>query len=569
MTSRRVELREGEPGDREWIYRLRHRVFGAELGQHETNAAGELSDAMDELGVVYLVALRGGRPAGFVSVTPPWLGRLSLEKYVTRAEVPALDAHDTFEVRILTVAPEERGTPVAALLIYAALRWVESRGARRVVGIGRAGLTSMYRSIGLLPTGRTVRSGRVDFEVMSGDHRTMPARVRDRFLRQIGALDLDWRLDLPLVREQDGCEHGGASFTAIGTDLSALDRRGAVVAADVLDAWFDPAPGVLDALTADAAWLARTSPPVASDGVRQAIAADRGVRAETVSLGAGSSDLIFRAFREWLRPASRVLLIEPSYGEYEHVAAQVAGARVDRFAVRYQEHWEIDVDRLIARAGDAYDLVVLVNPNNPTGRHLPLADVRRIAAALPSRTRLWIDEAYIGYAGPHESAAPLTSEFPNVAVCTSMSKMYALSGARAAYLITDVETAAALRRWTPPWVLGMPAQAAAIHALADPDYYARRWQETHRLRSGLAAALRELPGIGAVDEAVANYLLVTLPAGGPSAARVVAHCRRHDVYLRDLSPMSALFEGRTVRIAVRGADENARIVLALEKALTQ
>ncbi|WP_033343134.1 histidinol-phosphate aminotransferase family protein [Catenuloplanes japonicus] len=562
MTNQRVELREGVPGDREWIYRLRHRVYGAELGQHETNAAGELRDALDALGLVYLVAVRGGVPAGFVSITPPWVGRWSLDKYVTRAELPVLDEHDTFEVRLLTVTPEERGTSIAALLMYAATRWVESRGARRVVGMGRTGLTAMYRSIGLHPVGRRVRSGRVDYEIMSGALDQANARA----FRQVDRLDLDWRLDMPPAREHDGCEHGGASFRAIGTDLSGVHRRDSVVTADVLDAWFDPAPDVVTALTTDAGWLARTSPPVASDGVQHEVAFRRGVPATTVSLGAGSSDLIFRAFREWLRPESRVLLVEPSYGEYAHVTARVVGCVVDRFAVHRRDGWEIDVDRLIARAG-AYDLVVLVNPNNPTGRHLPLAEVRRIAAALPSRTRLWVDEAYIGYVGLDESAVPLVGEFPQVAVCTSLSKMYALSGARAAYLIADPASTAALRRWTPPWVLGMPAQAAAIHALGSPEYYATQWERTHELRAGLAAALRTLPGIGEVDESVANYLLVTLPADGPGAARVVGHCRRYDVYLRDLSPMSALFEGRTFRIAVKDARQNERIVGALEKAL--
>ena len=55
---------------------------------------------------------------------------------------------------------------------------------------------------------------------------------------------------------------------------------------------------------------------------------------------------------------------------------------------------------------------------------------------------------------------------------------------------------------------------------------------------------------------------MTLPRGGPSAAQVVHECRRHDVYLRDLSPMSPAYEGRTVRVAVKDPAGNARIVAA-------
>ncbi|MCE0447241.1 hypothetical protein LT493_31745 [Streptomyces tricolor] len=58
-----------------------------------------------------------------------------------------------------------------------------------------------------------------------------------------------------------------------------------------------------------------------------------------------------------------------------------------------------------------------------------------------------------------------------------------------------------------------------------------------------------------------------MPPDGPSAARLVRECRRHDVFLRDLSPMSPAYEGRTVRIAVRDTAENARIVAACRSAL--
>ena len=71
-----------------------------------------------------------------------------------------------------------------------------------------------------------------------------------------------------------------------------------------------------------------------------------------------------------------------------------------------------------------------------------------------------------------------------------------------------------------------------------------------------------------IDEAVANFLLITLPTGGPSAADVVTACRRDDVYLRDLSPMSPTFQGRTIRVAVKDPAANARIVTAYRAAVT-
>ncbi|MFJ4832903.1 aminotransferase class I/II-fold pyridoxal phosphate-dependent enzyme [Streptomyces sp. NPDC088747] len=562
-------MREATPEDLDWIHELRHRVYARELGQHAPDPAGRLRDGLDGDNV-YLVAARGAARIGFVSLTPPWLGRYGLDKYLTRDELPLLTEEDLFEVRVLTVEPRWRSTAAAPLLMYAALRWIAARGGRRVVAMGRTDLLTMYLAAGLRPVGRTVHSGALTFEVLTGGVAELTRLTMDRFRTTLARLgsEVDWRLDMPFAPRPDGCEHGGASFTAIGTDFRGLHRRHQIVAADVLDAWFPPAPGVRAALAEDPAWYARTSPPTGAEGLVAEIAAVRRLPVETVTVGAGSSDLIFRAFGHWLTPESRVLLTDPGYGEYAHVTERVIGCRVDRLRLRREEGWRIDPGRLAAAVGSGrYDLVVVINPNNPTGRHAPAAELRALIGAAPARTRWWIDEAYLGYVDPAESLAGLAATDPRVVVCTSLSKMYALSGMRAAYLVAEPDTAAGLRRRTPPWPVSLPAQLAAVAALRDPVYYADRWLRTHTLRGQLAAGLAGLDEEVVVEESVANFLSVTLPADGPSAARLVNECRRRDVHLRDLSPLSTQYRGRTVRIAVRDTAENERVVAACQEAL--
>ncbi|WP_329373141.1 histidinol-phosphate aminotransferase family protein [Streptomyces sp. NBC_01483] len=566
---RDLQLRVAAPEDLEWIYELRHRVYAQELGQHVPDPAGRLRDGLDGDNV-YLVAARGATRIGFVSLTPPWLGRYALDKYLSRDELPLLTESDLFEVRILTVEPRWRATAAAPLLMYAALRWIAARGGRQVVAMGRTELLAMYLAVGLRPVGHTVHSGALTFEVLTGSVTELTKVTMDRYhttLERLGS-EVDWRLDVTFAPRPDGCEHGGASFSAIGTDFRSLHRRHQVVAADVLDAWFPPAPGVRAALAEDPAWAARTSPPADAEGLLAEIATARSLPTETLAVGAGSSDLIFRAFGQWLKPDSKVLLTDPGYGEYAHVTERVIGCRVDRFRLRREDGWRIDPARLSAavRAGH-YDLVVVVNPNNPTGRHAPAAELRSLIAAAPAQTRWWIDEAYLGYVGLSESLADLAATDPRVVVCSSLSKMYALSGIRAAYLVAEPITAAQLRRRTPPWPLSLPAQLAAVAALRDPAYYSDCWLRTHALRRQLATDLAGLDESVVVEEGVANFLTVTLPSGGPSAAQLVNECRRHDVYLRDLSPLSPECQGRTVRIAVKDTAENARIVAACQAAL--
>jgi histidinol-phosphate/aromatic aminotransferase/cobyric acid decarboxylase-like protein len=167
----------------------------------------------------------------------------------------------------------------------------------------------------------------------------------------------------------------------------------------------------------------------------RAIAHARKIPIECVVPAAGSSELIFLAFREWLDRNSRVLLLGPSYGEYAHVTERIVRCTVDRFLLSPADDYELHMAALGLDIADvAYDLVVIVNPNSPTGRHVEGSSMEDFLALVHARTRVWIDEIYVDYAGPGESLEAFAASSRNVVVCKSMSKVYALSGARAAYL---------------------------------------------------------------------------------------------------------------------------------------
>ena len=365
------------------------------------------------------------------------------------------------------------------------------------------------------------------------------------------------------------CFHGGASFDAIGTSFTELARRHEVVAADVLDAWFPPAPRVLEALGDDPSWLARTSPPVDADGLRAAIARERGVPESCVACGAGSSALIFAAFQQLLRKGDRVVLLDPTYGEYAHVCGLV-GCEVERLVLRRSDGYRLDLDELASRLAPGPRLVVLVNPNNPTGRAVPAADLGAVLARAGERTLVWVDEAYSEYAGPGTSLERWAAASPNAIVCKSMSKVYALSGMRVAYLCGAEALVRAVRRWLPPWAVALPAQVAALRALQESGYYAARWRETHALRAQLAAALNTAcPRLDVAPGSTINALLCHLPDDGPAAPDVVARCRRQDVFLRHFRGTGAggALGDRALRIAVKDAAAQARLLEVFGEAL--
>jgi len=142
-----------------------------------------------------------------------------------------------------------------------------------------------------------------------------------------------------------------------------------------------------------------------------------------------------------------------------------------------------------------------------------------------------------------------------------MSKAYALSGLRAAYLCGPRQIVGSLRSILPPWAVSLPGQIAAVRALANPDYYQSRWTETAELRRELAGQLRGL-GLDVVDGA-ANFLLCHLPIDGPDAASVVKACRERGVFLREVANLSASLDHHAFRVAVKDAHDNERIVEAI------
>jgi histidinol-phosphate/aromatic aminotransferase/cobyric acid decarboxylase-like protein/GNAT superfamily N-acetyltransferase len=559
-------LRLATETDREEIYRLRHEVYARELGQHQVQPGGVLRDSLDEFNI-YLVAEKRGEILGFISITPPGHGHYSLDKYVSRSDFAALFQERPFELRLLTVRKPQRGRALASLLSYAAFRWVEQHGGTRIIGMGRREIFDYYRRLGMEGLDRQIRSGAASFELMTGEIERLRgvaadhAEVLNRFERAI-----DWRLDFPF-QEPAKCFHGGASFEAIGDEFDHLERRQEVISADVLDAWFPPSPKVIESLQDNLEWLVQSSPPADCAGMARAIARARGVAADNILPAGGSSDLIFLAMRDWLTSDSRVLLLDPTYGEYPHVLEQIVRCRLDRFALAREDGYQVNLNRLQKRLVERnFDLVILVNPNSPTGQLVPRAELERVLERAPARTRIWVDETYIDYAGPGESLERFAAGSDNVVVCKSMSKVYALSGARAAYLCAHAGIIEQLRAVTPPWAVSLPAQVAAVKALEDTAYYSQCWTQTRDLREALGRDLAKFRGWEIIPGR-ANFLLCHLPVDGPDAEEVIRRCKLQGLYLRDAGAMGTAVGQHALRIAVKDEKTNHRLIEILRSVL--
>ena len=555
----RIDVALASLAERERIYAARYEVYARELRQHAENEKRLLRDPLDERNE-YIVAKQGDELLGFISLTPPD-GHYSIDKYFQRQHLALEFNAQLYEVRLLTVLSPHRGRVAAPLLMYAALRYVESHGGTQLVAIGRREVLGLYARCGMKSLGMTTQAGAVQYELLTASTQEVRAAISPRAsqLRRIER-SVQWQLPFAFHPAMH-CVHGGAFWEVLGDEFTDLSRATEVVNADVLDAWFAPAPEVIAALRQNLLVLVRSSPPTHAEGMVRAISRARVIPDACVLPAPGSSGLIFSVFQAWLGSRSRVLLLDPMYGEYRHVFENVIGCAVESVVGRIESGFRIDLNQVAERVTEGYDAVVLVNPNSPTGTLLPRSGLAKLFSRCEN-TRVWVDETYVEFAGTENSVEQLAAGSANVFVCKSMSKAYALSGLRAAYLVGPAAEIARLRKLVPPWAVSLPAQVAAIAALSSSDYYNAQYFRTAELREQLAAELRDRCGIVAIPS-VTNFLLCELPAQASDAANIVRRARTHDVFVRTGEGIHPSLGPRTIRIAVKSQEMNRKLVEVL------
>jgi histidinol-phosphate aminotransferase len=197
----------------------------------------------------------------------------------------------------------------------------------------------------------------------------------------------------------------------------------------------------------------------------------------------------------------------PSYDALADDAEKKPGAKLTRKIVPLDKENQVDVQAMADAVDAQTKVVVLCNPNNPTGAFIPKSGIEQIVAKAPESCLVFIDEAYIEYLPDYEkqSALELAKTAPNVLVARTFSKVYGLAGLRMGYAIANRNVIASLR----PYMLGgialnMAGLAAASAALDDTSHV----QATRDLNAKVQAIWKkDLPGLGfKVTPSVAGFI---------------------------------------------------------------
>ncbi|GAB3036213.1 histidinol-phosphate transaminase [Oleiagrimonas citrea] len=292
--------------------------------------------------------------------------------------------------------------------------------------------------------------------------------------------------------------------------------------------------------------------------LRERLAELYGVRPDQLLVGRGSDEAIDLLVRAFCRPGVDAIAVSPpTFGMYA-VCAGVQGAAVETLPL--DTDFGLDVDAVLAGLSPAVKLLFVCSPNNPTGGLVPQVDIARLASALDGRALVIVDEAYIEFAEA-ESTSALLAQHANLGVLRTLSKAWALAGARIGALLADAEVIALLRRIMPPYPLPTPCVQAAMAALDE----AGRIQTRERIattiaeRERMATILLKVPGVRAVHPSRANFLTVSLD----DAQGVYRALLAQGIVVRDVGRYPGL--AGCLRFSIGTPEENARLLDALNR----
>ena len=292
-----------------------------------------------------------------------------------------------------------------------------------------------------------------------------------------------------------------------------------------------PHPRVIEAIATAAAAMHRYPDPDATL-LRRRIAERYEVEPGRVAVGNGSCEILLAAAEALAEPGAEILYAWPAFSMYPYLPA-LTGAREVR--VPLADGDVHDLDAMAAETTAATQLLIVCNPNNPTGTHIPAAEIGAFLERIPDHVTVVLDEAYVEFQTDDDPDASLDllADFPNAVVLRTFSKCYGLAGLRVGYAIGSTGFRAAIDAVRQPFSVNALAQAAGAEAILHQDDVMRRVESTVAERLRVEEALRAI-GL-ATAETQANFSWIDL--GEADEKEVVAGLGERQIAVRPGTPL--------------------------------
>jgi histidinol-phosphate aminotransferase len=321
-----------------------------------------------------------------------------------------------------------------------------------------------------------------------------------------------------------------------------------------------PSPKALEAYWAASSELHRY-PDGSCAALREAIGEVHGLYPDKIVCGAGSDELLGLLIHAYAGPGDEVLFPEHAFLMYKIYTLSAGATPVEA----PEKDLRADVDALLAKVTEKTKLVLLANPNNPTGSYLTEPELKRLRDGLPEHVILAIDAAYAECITaedcPDGSALAGTGE--NTVMMRTFSKVYGLPALRLGWMYGPAAIIDVMNRARSPFNVSSVAQATGIAAVRDVAYTQAQRQLNAEAREALADNVSALGWH--VYPSQGNFILVDF--GSPdNAAAMNVHLLAQGIYVRDVKAYKL---PQCLRITVGTQQENDALLEAMAEFLAQ
>ncbi|HEX3032072.1 MAG TPA: threonine-phosphate decarboxylase CobD [Bacillota bacterium] len=294
--------------------------------------------------------------------------------------------------------------------------------------------------------------------------------------------------------------------------------------------------------------------------LKRAVAEHTGMGVDNILMGNGAVELVYLLLST-LRP-KQVLLPAPTFGEYES-AVLIAGGQVTDYFTPEEKGFAIQVEDILARLAEV-DMVVICNPNNPTGTLMTAEEIMTVVReARKQQVFVMVDEAFLDFLPDRQrySVAPYVENHENLFVSYSLTKFLGMPGLRLGAAFACSQMIRLLEARKDPWNVNCLAQIAGEISLQDKEYLENTRQIVAQEKDYLFKGLQKIKGLTPYYPSV-NYIMVKLPEG-TTAAELQQALFQYKIMIRDCSSYKNLSQSY-IRVAVKDRASNHLLLRALK-----
>lgn len=287
---------------------------------------------------------------------------------------------------------------------------------------------------------------------------------------------------------------------------------------------------------------------------------------QNIIVGNGSTELISLFIQ--IEHPKKALIVGPTYSEYEREISLGGGTSL-YFPLQESEDFMLNWDELKMQLNEQIDLLVICNPNNPTGTAITQKEMRKILDCCKQHDIfVMIDETYVEFALQSDkiTSIPLTESYNNLIILRGISKFFAAPGLRLGYAITgDADLLKAMNTRKNPWTINSLAEIAGTLMFADTDYIEQTRSLIARERDKTVKRLGSFSSVK-VYPPTANFVLFQILNDKVTSEEVFTHAILQHMMVRDCSTFPFL-DNKYVRFCFLDAKSNERLLSCLAKLL--